>query len=212
MVMFGVPYAVSAYGSTEAAGVSHLWGWRRGEDAGPVKMSAYGGQARRDLDWKLTEDGEIAVRGKTEGVIFSGYRRGTELIRPIDDAGWFLTGDLGQIDASGNLVFRERVAESVRVNGEYVPLDYVEERFGAIDGIDEVAAWRRDSHVGGQEVVLFIVAASVPADAIRAVADELPKFMRPAAIVRVADLPRDTGVQKVRELWNVHKLDEISLV
>jgi len=54
---------------------------------------------------KLDPSGEILVRG--EGVA-SGYWNGHELKPVAADEGWYHTGDLGQIDAEGNLYFKGR--------------------------------------------------------------------------------------------------------
>jgi long-chain acyl-CoA synthetase len=57
-------------------------------------------------EFRLAEDGEILVRGEN---VSSGYwekgalRQGTE-----EDGGWLRTGDLGELDAQGNLRFRGR--------------------------------------------------------------------------------------------------------
>jgi carnitine-CoA ligase len=131
-------------------------------------------------------------------VLFSGYRRGNHLEAPFDDDGWFATGDLGRIDEAGNLVFIERQAESIRVKGEYVPIGYVEQRFAAVAGIEDLALWRRTSDLVDDEIVLHVVADGVPLHGIRAVAETLPGFMRPASVVRLDHIPRDSGVGKVR--------------
>jgi long-subunit acyl-CoA synthetase (AMP-forming) len=196
---FGIPAGFSAYGSTEAGGLSHIWLWRAGDRAGiPEGMSRYGGRSRHDLEWTVDADGEILVRGRREGVLFSGYRRRDEAPAPLDADGWFHTGDLGRVDPAGNLVFIERRAESIRVKGEYVPIGFVERRFAALDGLDDVAIWRRRSELVDDEVVLYVVAADVPVEAIRTAAATLPAFMRPTRVARLGQLPRDTGVGKVR--------------
>jgi crotonobetaine/carnitine-CoA ligase len=195
---FGIPLAVSAYGSTEAGGLCHVWHWRAGDrPCLPEGMSRYGGRARHDVAWRVDDAGEIHVRGLRPGVLFSGYRKGAELDASLDD-GWFATGDLGRVDDAGNLVFIERRAESIRVKGEYVPIGYVEQRFAAVDGVEDVAVWRRSSDLVDDEIVLHVVGEPVPLDAIRAVASTLPPFMRPACVLRMAEIPRDSGVGKVR--------------
>src|SRR3989441_11777054 len=53
---------------------------------------------------KLAEDGEILVRGEN---VSSGYwEQGA--VRPAAQQGWLRTGDLGELDAQGNLRFRGR--------------------------------------------------------------------------------------------------------
>ncbi len=234
---FGVPLGFSAYGSTEAGGLSHIWTWRQGERPAMAEgMSRYGGRSRHEVQWRVDDAdpaasddavglaknrhgpmgvtvadtgtsggtgggsgaGEILVRADRPGVLFSGYRRAEGLDRPFDDDGWFATGDLGRVDDAGNLVFIERASESIRVKGEFVPIGYVEQRFASVDGIDDMAVWRRDSDLVDDEVVLYVTGESIPVEGIRAVSDGLPPFMRPAVAARVAEIPRDSGVGKVR--------------
>ena len=196
---FGVPLGFSAYGSTEAGGLCHIWAWRRGERPDlPEGMSRYGGRSRHEVEWRVGGDGEIAVRADRPGVLFEGYRRTDGLVQPFDEDGWFATGDLGRIDDAGNLVFIERRSESIRVKGEFVPIGYVEQRFAAVEGLDDVAVWRRNSELVDDEMVLYLTGGTIPTEAIHAVSQELPAFMRPAAAVRVPEIPRDTGVGKVR--------------
>ena len=72
MSRFGVPLAVSCYGSTEAAGVSHLHQWRLGDDV-PADASRYGGATRADVQDRLDSDGQIHVREREPGTLFAGY-------------------------------------------------------------------------------------------------------------------------------------------
>ena len=212
---FSVPLGFSAYGSTEAGGLCHIWAWRRGEQPALAEgMSRYGGRSRHEVQWRVdaadqgTSDGssdgdgsgagEILVRADRPGVMFSGYRRADGLDRPFDDDGWFATGDLGRVDDAGNLVFIERASESIRVKGEFVPIGYVEQRFASVEGLHDVAVWRRDSDLVDDEVVLYVTGESIPVERIRAVSAGLPAFMRPAEAARIAAMPRDSGVGKVR--------------
>ena len=160
---FGVPLGFSAYGSTEAGGLCHIWAWRQGERPALAEgMSRYGGRARHEVQWRVDSDGEIQVRADRPGVLFSGYRRSDGLAQPFDADGWFATGDLGRIDNAGNLVFIERRSESIRVKGEFVPIGYVEQRFSSVDGIEDVAVWRRDSDLVDDEIVLYMTGPSIP--------------------------------------------------
>src|SRR6266849_538589 len=55
-------------------------------------------------EFSIAEDGEILVRGEN---VSSGYwEQGT--LRPAEHQGWLRTGDLGELDAEGNLRFRGR--------------------------------------------------------------------------------------------------------
>ena len=104
MTRFGIPLAVSCYGSTEAAGVSHLHQWRLGEDI-PGNASRYGGATRVDVEDKLDDGGQILVRETEPGTLFAGYFAGGTLNPARDEDGWFATGDLGERDEEGGLRF-----------------------------------------------------------------------------------------------------------
>jgi len=54
---------------------------------------------------KLAPNGEILVRG---GNIAAGYYQGKELKPVLEQEGWFRTGDIGELDADGNLYFKGR--------------------------------------------------------------------------------------------------------
>ena len=54
---------------------------------------------------KLDENGEILVRGAS---VSAGYWQGKELKPVSSEGGWFRTGDLGELDADGNLYFKGR--------------------------------------------------------------------------------------------------------
>ena len=211
---FRVGVGLSGYGSTEAAGLCHTWTWRRGERPvvaeGPSRV---GGVVRSDVEARVAPDGEIHVRGRTPGVLFSGYRTASGLDPAVDADGWFATGDLGRIDDEGRLVFIERITESIRVKGEFVPIGHVEQVYGELAQLDDLAVWKRPGALGGDEVVLYAVCDDVPSEAVRSVSEALPAFMRPAAVARVAALPRDAAAGKVsrRQLSETSVLEWVEL-
>jgi acyl-CoA synthetase (AMP-forming)/AMP-acid ligase II len=194
---FGIPAAVSGYGSTEAGGISHLHRWSADDDV-PATASRYGGRARDDVDWQLTEDGEVLVRGREPGTLFEGYVTADGLDPARDPDGWFRTGDLGRRDGADRLVFLERAAESIRVKGEFVPIPYVEEQLGAVPGLTDLALWKRPGALVDEEVVLYAVSDDLPLAALRAAIAGLPSFMRPSAVALVEALPRDAAAGKVQ--------------
>jgi len=63
------------------------------------------GKVLNGREVKLAEDGEILVRGSG---VTSGYWSGTDLKPATDDEGWYRTGDVGELDAQGNLYFKGR--------------------------------------------------------------------------------------------------------
>ena len=195
---FGVPAAVSGYGSTEAGGVSHLHRWNPASDDMPDDASRHGGAGRADIEWRLDDRAIILVREREHAALFDGYVRAGGLDPAREDDGWFDTGDLGRSDGPDHLVFLERAAESIRVRGEFVPIPFVENHLAVVDGITDHALWKRKGALVDEEVVLYAVADALPLEQLRANISELPSFMRPVAVARLAALPRDAAAGKVQ--------------
>src|SRR5713101_2276509 len=59
---------------------------------------------------KLAEDGEILVRGSG---VAGGYWTGQEPQPIAGEQGWYATGDIGELDAQGNLYFKGRKKEVI---------------------------------------------------------------------------------------------------
>ena len=93
-----VGYAVvQGYGMTETASLISLNHPFRATEGSVGKILP-------GREFKLAEDGEILVRGEN---VSSGYWEGG-VVRSADQQGWLRTGDLGDLDAEGNLRFRGR--------------------------------------------------------------------------------------------------------
>jgi carnitine-CoA ligase len=201
---FKVPIGVGGYGSTEAGGLCHACLLRADDDDIPVEGATHlAGRARYDFEHRIAEDGEIWVRGKHAQSLFAGYAKNGRIEPQIDAEGWFHTGDRGRLDEYGRLVFVERISESIRVNGEYVPIDFVESRLKQAKSLGEFALWRVDSPSRGHDVVLYTTATDTDPSEVRAAMTDLPKYMHPGQLIRIAQLPRDPGVGKIqRRLLN----------
>ncbi|MBP7340434.1 class I adenylate-forming enzyme family protein [Niveispirillum sp.] len=199
LAQFDIPIGIGGYGSTEAGGLCHHWTFRK-DDAGlpPEGALHQAGQPRHDMEVMLSDAGEILVREKVPQVLFSGYRRGGVVEPALGPGGWFHTGDRGRLDDCGNLVFIERISESIRVNAEYVPIDFVEERLRQVPTLGDFALWRIPSASRGHEAVVYTVAADVEAEDIRVAVADLPRYMRPTLLIQVDRIPRDAGVGKIQ--------------
>ncbi|HEX8189275.1 MAG TPA: AMP-binding protein [Pyrinomonadaceae bacterium] len=97
---------VQGYGMTETASlvtVNHPFKVGRGSI----------GKTLRGQEVRLDESGEILVRGAN---VSPGYWRGPDTLEAASepaDGGWLRTGDLGSIDAAGNIYFRGRKKETI---------------------------------------------------------------------------------------------------
>lgn len=69
--------------------------------------------------------GEILYRGP---MVFDGYYKEPELTRQaIDEYGWFHSGDLGEWDQEGHLLFKGRLKDMLKVGGENVAAIEIED-------------------------------------------------------------------------------------
>ncbi len=85
------------------------------------------GQAFPGVTLRIAEDGEIQARGPN---ITSGYlNRPDATAEAFADDGWFMTGDLGALDADGFLRITGRKKELIKTSGgKYVAPAKIEER------------------------------------------------------------------------------------
>lgn len=124
---------VQGYGLTETASlitVNHPFKLGKGSIGKPL----------REREIRLSDDGEILVRG---GNVAAGYWQGRELKPVLDATGWFHTGDRGELGADGNLLFRGRIKDVI-VTAEGMNV-YPEDLEGALRRDPEV----RDAVVVG---------------------------------------------------------------
>ena len=90
---------VQGYGMTETASLISLNHPFRATEGSVGKILP-------GREFKLAEDGEILVRG--ENVSAAYWERGAPKQASSENDGWLRTGDLGELDAAGNLRFRGR--------------------------------------------------------------------------------------------------------
>lgn len=141
-------------------------------------------------------DGEIRVRGP---MLLRAYRDGTV---PLDDEGWFATGDAGIIGPDGRLVVHGRLSDLIISGGENVWPAAVEAVLRGHPAVAEVAVAGRPDPEWGERVVAWVVPADTPTpptlDALRdLVKEQLAPWAAPRQLVVVDSLPR-TSLGKVR--------------
>jgi long-chain acyl-CoA synthetase len=99
--------AIQGYGLTETTSlisVNHPFKLGRGSI----------GKVLPGREVKLAEDGEILIRG---GGVAAAYWDGVRQREVVDEQGWYHTGDVGALDAAGNLYFKGRKKEVIVTPG-----------------------------------------------------------------------------------------------
>jgi long-chain acyl-CoA synthetase len=85
------------------------------------------GKLIKDVEVKIADDGEICVKGPN---VMQGYYKDPEKTAEVMKDGYFLTGDIGVIDADGFLKITDRKKEMFKTSGgKYVAPQLLENRF-----------------------------------------------------------------------------------
>ncbi|HWD07441.1 MAG TPA: AMP-binding protein [Amycolatopsis sp.] len=148
------------------------------------------------------EPGEIWVRGRTEGLVMSGYHRMPEATRRtlLHPGGWVRTGDRGVLSADGRLSFRGRLSDSIRRRGENISAQEVEQLVEKHDAVLSCAAVGVPSALTEEDVKIYVMVRSGadldPEELLRHCRTVMPAFMVPRYVQLVDALPR-TPTEKV---------------
>ncbi|MEO5711043.1 MAG: AMP-binding protein [Nocardioidaceae bacterium] len=135
--------------------------------------------------------GEIWIRGAN---LFSGYW--PDGADGPDREGWYATGDVGFLDADGDLFLVDRLKELVIVSGFNVYPVEVEEVVEEVDGVAEAAVIGTPDEKTGEAVVAYVKAR--PGSTYSET--ELETQVREHCSVRLARFKQPTEVHVVDEL------------
>ena len=167
------------------------------------------GSALPGISIKLVDDaghqpegedpGEILISGAN---LFSGYW--PDGADGPDDEGWWPTGDVGFLDADGDLFLVDRLKELVIVSGFNVYPSEVEDVIAEVDGVAEAAVIGTDDKETGEAVVAYVKpdpsSSMSEAELVEAItehcAERLARFKQPTSINVVSELAR-TATGKV---------------
>jgi o-succinylbenzoate---CoA ligase len=151
----------------------------------------YDGEPLDGVSVRIGPDGRIRLAGP---VLFSGYRGQPGLAAAALEDGWFVTSDVGEVDAAGQLTVRGRADGMINTGGEKVAADEVASVLADCPGVREaVVVGRPDPEWG--ELVTAIVVATDPAappglDVLRGFTrGRLPDYAAPRAVVVVRAVP-----------------------
>ena len=155
-------------------------------------------------DDELIEDesggtGVVAVRGPN---LFSGYWPGGG--HGPDEEGWFRTGDIGYLDADGDLHLVDRANDLIIVNGFNVYPHEVERVLEELPAVAEAAAVGVPDERTGEAVKAVLVAradAELTAEVVLAhCAERLARFKVPSKVEFVPSLPHSATGKVARSL------------
>ncbi|WP_323039491.1 AMP-binding protein [Gemmobacter sp.] len=158
-----------------------------------------------ETDTPLPPDtlGEIAVRPRRPWALFQGYQAMPEASVEAWRNLWFHTGDLGRLDAQGNLWFADRVKDRIRRRAENISAYEIECVALAHPAVAEAAAVGVPSgYEGDDDVKLCLIlrpgAPWQPEALLAHLAAGLPHFMLPRYLDRREALPR-SNTNKVQK-------------
>jgi len=136
---------------------------------------------------EVREDERIWIRGP---VLFSGYYGGPAVAAD----GWFRTGDLGRLEASGRLTVRGRADDVINTGGYKVVPGEVAAAVASYPGVRDVVVLGQADAEWGERVVAVVVPAdsSDPPtlDLLRMhVRGLLPRYAFPSRVVMIDAVP-----------------------
>jgi acyl-CoA synthetase (AMP-forming)/AMP-acid ligase II len=142
--------------------------------------------------------GHIAIRGPN---VFAGYEADPEANAQAFHDGWFLTGDLGFMDADGDLFLSGRAKELINRGGEKVLPREVDDVLLTHPAVEQAATFAIPHPTLGEDVAAAVVfhpaESATVAELQQFIADRLADFKVPRRIFLLDSLPR-CAVGKVR--------------
>ncbi len=179
-----IDQVVTAFGMTEAVVVTMC---RDGDSAETV--AATNGRAIPGMEIAIGEQDELLVRGEH---VMLGYLDDPEATAEAVDAdGWLHTGDVGAIDADGNLRITDRLKDMYISGGFNVYPAEVEQVLLRLDGVDDVAVVGVPDERMGEVGKAFVVGSASPDDVVAHARAHLANFKVPRHVAVVDGLPRN---------------------
>lgn len=147
--------------------------------------------------------GELVVRPKISHIMMTEYIGKPEATATAWRGGWFHTGDSALQNPDGSFRFVDRMGDRIRVKGENLSSFQVEDLLNGHPDVQMTAVFAIPSSEGSEDdIVAYVVlveGSRTTEDDLHGFAQEqMPKFMRPAHIRIVADIPR-TPTNKIEK-------------
>jgi cyclohexanecarboxylate-CoA ligase len=204
--LLGVPGIANAWGLTEfPVATSPAF------DATPDLLDNTVGKPVPGVSVRVDADGELLLKGPQ---CFLGYVDAELDADAFDAEGWFRTGDLGIVDAEGNVRVTGRTKDAIIRNAENVSALEVEGVLATCPGVADVAVIGVPDPTTGERVCAVVVAGRGAEVTLAALVDhcaaaKLARYKHPERIEIVAELPRNSLgkvlKKELRETFGGHR-------
>ena len=101
----------------------------------------------------------------------------------------YRTGDLVRWGADGQLQYLGRADEQVKIRGYRIELGEVQAALAGLDGVKQAVVIAREDRPGDKRLIGYITGTADPAQIRAQLAERLPTYMVPAAVVVIDALP-----------------------
>jgi HIP---CoA ligase len=195
-----IDIVLTAYGLTEANGMGTMC--RAEDDA--VTVATTCGRPFADFELRIdsaepgesgSETGEVLLRGPN---VMLGYLDdAAATAAAIDADGWLHTGDIGAVDAKGNLRITDRLKDMYICGGFNVYPAEIEQVLARLDGVADAAVIGvRDERLGEVGRAFLVIRPGAELDEQSVIAytrEHLANFKAPRSVRFVNELPRNSG-------------------